>query len=298
MKYLSNRLNKLIHHLSKIERESIAAIAGMAIEYCTVFLYGFLAPLIIPHFFQSTGGLVIVFSMLLSYLVGPLGAIVCGTIGDMYGRKIILVWTLALVAIPTFLMALLPTYDQIGVYASISFFILKTIQMMAFSGDLVGLATFMLEDVPAKRRGFFGGLMSMGSAFGVLLASFLISIFDPLEDPYSQWKWRILLSIGIFGLFIAIYFQRIFSETETFKHYKKDAYINSWSFIDLFKYNALDYLKIIGITALVPIITIIIFGFIPYLGTHEVELSPKLSMWSNTISIALFAIFAPLFGHL
>jgi len=291
-------INKIKTHLSQLQRESIIAIIGIALEYYNIFLFGYLTSVIISQFFNASNPLLIVLAILLSYIMGPLGAIICGHVGDVRGRKKILAWTIAFVSIPSFLISILPTYDQIGIAASIFFIILRSIQTMAFGGDAVGLVTFILEDAPARHRGLFGGFMSMGAAIGVLFSSLVISLIDPLGDSISPWKWRIPLSLGIFGVIASIYFYRTFGETETFKHYKEKHYIKTWPLIDLFKKSKLVFLKVIGITALVPIITIIIFGFVPYLGMTHLGLSPKLSMWSNTLAVGLFAIFAPFFGSL
>lgn len=302
MNLIKSILNKVTFHvqfhLSKLERENIIAMIGMAIEYYTIFFYGYASTIIISQFFISSSPLILVSAILLSYIMGPIGAIICGHAGDVKGRKIILAWTIAFVSIPSFLISVLPTYDQIGVAASILFIILRSVQTLAFGGDAVGLVTFILEDAPAAHRGLFGGFMSMGSGIGVLVASLILSVIDPLEDPASPWKWRVPLSLGIIGIFLSIYFSKTLGETETFKHYKKKYYIRTWPLIDLFKKNKLIFLKVIGITALVPIITIIIFGFIPFLGSTHLSLSSKTSMWSNTIALVLFSLFAPFFGAL
>lgn len=283
-------------HLTKLGRENVISMLGMGIEYYNIFLYGYVASIIISKFFPHASILIIIMAMLLSYIMGPLGAFIFGHIGDVRGRKKILALAISLVSIPSFLISILPSYDQIGILASILFIILRSVQTMAFGGDTIGLATFILEDSPAEHRGLFGGFMSTGSALGVFLASFVVSMFDPLKALDSSWRWRIPLCIGIFGVIISIYFFRTFGETETFKHYKKKYYKKRWPIADLFKNNKLNFLRIIGITALVPIITIIIFGFIPFLGVSHLRLSASLSMWSNTLSLILYAVLSPIFG--
>jgi MHS family proline/betaine transporter-like MFS transporter len=302
MKYISLVKDVLKHthtHITKkLEKESLVTIIGMGIEYYSVFLYGYASSVIISQFFNINSSLILWSSILLSYIMGPLGAIICGHIGDTLGRKKILVWTIATVSISSFLISILPSYDQIGVLASIFFIILRSAQTLAFGGDAVGLVTFILEDAPAENRGLFGGLMSAGSAVGVLAASFVIAFLDPFEDPASPWKWRLPLSVSIIGMLVAIYFYRAFGETETFKHHKEKRYINSPPIYVLFKNNKKMLVNIIGITALVPIITIIIFGFIPYLGMRHLGLSTNIGMWSNTLGLLIFTFFAPFFGNL
>lgn len=302
MNFVKSALSKIHFHIkfhvSKLEKESIVAMCGMAIEYYNVFLYGYLAVLILPQFFTYKSPLITLTAILLSYLIGPLGAVICGHIGDRLGRKRILALALAFVSSSSFLISILPSYDQIGLAASILFLVLRSIQTLGFGGDAVGLVTFILEDAPTKHRGLFGGFMSTGSAVGVVFASLVVSVLDPLQDPQTPWKWRIPMSLGIVGMLIAVYVYRILGETETFKHYKAKYFVTKWPLLDLLTNKKLIFAKSIGLFALAPIITIIIFGYVPYLGRTELGLSVRYSMWTNTIALILFALSAPVFGAL
>ena len=283
---------------SKLGKESFVAMSGMALEYHNIFLFGYLAAAITPHFFEKSSPLIGLGASLVSFVMGPLGAMICGHIGDTLGRRRILVWALAFVSISSFFMSILPTYDQIGVLASGFFVILRCIQTLGFGGDAVGLATFILEEAPAKHRGFFGGLMSFGSAFGVLIASLEISLLDPLRDPFSSWKWRTPLSLGIIGVLISIYFFKLIEDSPLFQHYDPKKTKVHFPFLELMKNKTISFIKSIGIFALAPIITLIIFGFIPYLGLTSIGLSSRYIMWINTLSLVVFTISAPFFGAL
>jgi MHS family proline/betaine transporter-like MFS transporter len=285
-------------YLSKLSKESIIAILGITSEYYNIFLYGYMAYIIIPNFFSFSSPLIILSAIFLSYIIGPIGAIVCGHVGDTLGRKKILAWTVAGIALSSFFISILPTYDQIGIIASILFIALRSVQTLAFGGDMVGLVTFILEDTPKNKRGLFGGYMSMGAGLGVGLASFFLFLLKPFNDSGLLWKWRILLSLGLFGMIIAIYFAKSLGETATFRRYKESRYISTWPFFDLLKDNKMLLLKIIGITALVPIITIVIYGYIPFLSVTHLHLSFKISMRDNFIALLIFALGAPFFGYL
>lgn len=295
---MKKAISRAIFHISKIEHETIVTVFGIAIEYYVVFLNGYLAPIIISHFFVESSPLIIFSSFILSYIMGPIGAIICGHFGDVYGRKKILSWTIAFVAIPSLFIAILPGYDTIGIYASIIFIFLRSVQMVAIAGDMIGLATFVLEEVKPKRRGLFGGYMSMGASLGVLLASLCTAIFNPYQNSASYWEWRAMTLIGFAGMFVALYFYLNFSETQTFKHYKKEHYIGTPPLRDLIKSKKLLFMKIVGISSLAPIISLTIFGFVPFIGMNYLHLSPSLSMWSNTIALGVFALLAPIFGKL
>ncbi len=300
MKHLKSIFSQVLFHATRLERESIAAILAIALEYYNLFVIGYLSPIITANFFDSSSHLNTTMLLLLSFIAAPAGAIICGHVGDKLGRKKILVWTIALIAIPSLLISILPNYDQIGVSASYCFMILRLIQSFAFGGEFIGLVTFILEDVPAQRRGLFGGLMSAGGTVGVVLASFAIAIFNFFgrEVGESLWQWRFLLMFGFCGIFISIYFHRTLSETATFKHYQRSNKHIKWPLKYLLKKHGIKFLRVLGAFTLAPIITIVFFGFLPHLGSHHLGLHKSFSMWSNTAGLLLFAICAPCFGAL
>lgn len=193
---------------SSLRRESIIAGIGIALEYYSIFLFGYLAFLILPYFFLESSSFLVKLAMVIEPIMGILGAIICGHIGDTLGRKKILFYTIACVAFPSFFISILPGYDYIGMPATLIFIGLRWIQMIAFGGDEIGLATFILEDVPANQRGRLGGYMSMSAGIGVGLACLFLYFSNPFSDPTAFWKWRLLLIFGVFGLFIANYFKK------------------------------------------------------------------------------------------
>jgi MHS family proline/betaine transporter-like MFS transporter len=284
-------------NISKLQRESTIAGIGIALEYYSIFLFGYLAFMILPQFFLGSSSSLVKLSMILESTMGVIGAIACGQVGDTLGRKKILAYTVACVAFPSFFISLLPGCDHIGITASLIFMLLRSIQMLAFGGDMIGLVTFILEDAPASQRGRFGGYMSMSAGIGVCLASLLLYLLDPFKDPTSFWKWRLLLIFGVIGIFIANYLKKTFGETEIFKHYKERHPKAKPPIIDVLKKNKLVFLRVVGLTILAPIITIVIFGWIPQFSVKHLDLFPNEAMLLNAGSLFLFVIGAPLFGR-
>ena len=283
---------------SGLRRESIIAGIGIALEYYSVFLFGYLAFLILPYFFIESSSLLVKLAMILEPIMGIIGAIICGHIGDTLGRKKILVYTIACVAFPSFFISVLPGYDYIGMLAPLIFILCRSIQMLAFGGDEIGLATFILEDIPANRRGRFGGYMSMSAGIGVCLACLFLYFSNPFSEPSSFWKWRLLLIFGVFGLFIANYFKKTFGETAVFSHFKSTSQITITPLFDLLKTHKITFLRIIGITILAPITTIVVFGWVPQFSVKHLNIHPNQAMLLNAGGLFLFALGAPLFGYL
>jgi MFS family permease len=297
MRHIKSAIKGTTHHLSNLTFESILVLAGCAIEYYSVFLYGYASSVINVQFFISDK-LLLTQSILLSFVMGPLGAIICGHIGDTLGRKKVLVATISVFALSTFFISILPGYDSIGITASILSILLRSIQTMAIGGDVIGLVTFLLEDAPSNRRGLFGGLMSMGSGIGVLLAVGSIALTDPVNNPIDSWRWRLPMSLSIFGLILSHYFYSSVGETATFRHYKRSHYKTSIPIIDLFRRNFPQFCLIVGLTASVPIITIVVNGVIPYMNIEDLGIRTRAEMATNAIAMSVFAICAPFFGAL
>ena len=180
-----------------LRRVAAASLAGNAIEYYDFSIYGLAAALVFPQiFFPSSdpfvGTLASFGALAVGYLSRPLGAMVFGHFGDKIGRKPMLVFTLLLMGIATLAIGLLPTYDQIGLWAAAILIFLRFVQGIAFGGEWGGAILMAFEYAPENRRGFFAAVPQVGPATGALLgnAAFLAVTLLPREDVLA-WAWRI-----------------------------------------------------------------------------------------------------------
>ncbi len=139
--------------------------------------------------------------------------------------------------------------------------------------------------------------MSMSAGIGVCLACLFLYFSNPFSDPTTFWKWRLLLILGVFGLFIANYFKKTFSETAVFSHFKRTRSVRIPPLFDLFKTYKTTLLRILGITILAPITTIVVFGWVPQFSVKHLNIHPNQAMLLNAGGLVLFAIGAPLFGR-
>lgn len=197
-----------------LRRVAAASLAGNAIEYYDFSIYGLAAALVFPHiFFPSAdpfvGTLASFGALAVGYLSRPLGAVVFGHFGDKIGRKPMLVFTLLLMGIATLAIGLLPTYDQIGIWAAVILIFLRFVQGIAFGGEWGGAILMAFEYAPENRRGFFAAVPQVGPATGALLgnAAFLAVTLLPREVVLA-WAWRVpfILSfvLVIVGMFIRL----------------------------------------------------------------------------------------------
>lgn len=152
------------------------------------------------------------------YLARPLGGIVLAHFGDLLGRKRMFTLSIFMMAVPTLLMGLLPTYAQIGVWAPLCLLLLRVIQGAAIGGEVPGAWVFVAEHVPTRHIGFACGTLTSGLTIGILLGSLVATLINQLFSPQElldfAWRWPFLLG-GVFGLF-SVYLRGWLQETPVF----------------------------------------------------------------------------------
>lgn len=202
------------HAKSAVRKVAIASLIGTTIEWYDFFLYGTASALVFPRlFFPNFDPLTGTLASFATYAVGffarPIGGIVCGHFGDRIGRKSMLIFTLLLMGIATFLVGLLPTYHQIGIWAPILLVIVRIAQGFGIGGEWGGAVLMAVEHSPKGRRGFYGSWPLIGVPAGLLLSTIVFGLITSLpEVTLFSWGWRIgfLLSIilVVTGLFIRL----------------------------------------------------------------------------------------------
>lgn len=191
-----------------VTRVVLASFIGTTIEWYDFFLYGMAAALIFGDiFFPTFEPLAGTMAAFATYSVGffarPVGGIVFGHFGDRLGRKSMLVTTLTLMGLATFLIGLLPTYDQIGVAAPILLVLLRFIQGFGVGGEWGGAVLMAVEHGHHGRRGLYASVVQAGVPAGLLLATAVFKVFSLLpEESFNTWGWRVpfLLGIGLLGI--------------------------------------------------------------------------------------------------
>ncbi|MCR6553107.1 MFS transporter, partial [Aeromonas sp. CPF2-S1] len=201
---------------------SLAALGG-ALEFYDFIIFVFFAVVIgelffpadIPEWlrqFQTFG----IFAA--GYLARPLGGIIMAHFGDLIGRKRMFTLSIIMMALPTLLIGLLPTYAVLGIGAPIALLGLRILQGAAIGGEVPGAWVFVAEHVPARRVGVACGTLTAGLTAGILLGSLIATAVNKSLTPaeVSDWGWRVpFLLGGIFGI-VAMYLRRWLHETPVF----------------------------------------------------------------------------------
>ncbi len=183
---------------------------GNLLEHYDRALFGLLAPFIAPLFFEEKDpltALILTYGMLpLGILSRPLGSLFFGWIGDRFGRREALFYSLLGMALATIGIGCLPTYSQIGIGAPLCLALGRLLQNFFDAGEASGGAIFLLENTIQSKRSFFSSIYDVSTIAGILAASGLVALF-------SQWGWvengwRVLFWIGgataLFGVFLRL----------------------------------------------------------------------------------------------
>ncbi|UUD63753.1 MFS transporter [Pseudomonas seleniipraecipitans] len=201
---------------------SLAALGG-ALEFYDFIIYVFFATVVGKLFFppdmpdwlrmlQTFG----IFAA--GYLARPLGGIIMAHFGDLIGRKRMFTLSILMMAVPTLIMGLLPTYAQIGILAPLLLLAMRMIQGAAIGGEVPGAWVFVSEHVPARYIGYACGTLTCGLTVGILLGSLMATLINSVytEQEVLDWAWRLpFLLGGVFGLF-AVYLRQWLHETPVF----------------------------------------------------------------------------------
>lgn len=200
---------------------------GTTMEYVDFALYGLAAGLVFGDvFFPEQTPLVALLSSFATWAVGfiarPIGAIILGRVGDIHGRKFVLIITVSLMGISTTAIGLIPTYAQIGFWAPLLLVFLRICQGFGAGAELSGGAVMLAESAPTKHRGLVASLIGVGSNSGTLLASsvWLLILLLPEEDVMA-WGWRIPFLCSILVAALALVLRRTMKESPVFRAFQK-----------------------------------------------------------------------------
>jgi len=210
-------------------RRAVAgATVGTALEWFDFSLYGVVAATIFPKlFFPSLDPTASLLASLASFWAGlaarPLGAVICGVLGDRWGRRNLMLVTVSVMGVSSFLMGLLPTYQQVGILAPTLLVSLRIIQGFALGGESTGAQLMAVEHASAERRGLYSGLLGICSPLSQILANLSLFTLSALLSPerFESWGWRVPFLASFVLVVLGIYIRMKVSETPAFEALKK-----------------------------------------------------------------------------
>lgn len=205
-------------------RAFAASLTGTSLEYYDFAVYSSAAALIFGQlFFAAEDPLTGVFNAFATYAVGfvarPIGGIFFGRLGDVIGRKKVLVATLLLVGVATFLIGLLPTYDRVGMVAPALLVLLRFAQGVGVGGEWGGAVLLSSEMSEQGRRGFWASAAQVGPPLGTLLANGVLAILTVSlsDEAFLQWGWRVAFLLSAVLIGFGLWMRWAIEETPVFR---------------------------------------------------------------------------------
>src|SRR5438445_3773344 len=201
---------------------------GTMIEWYDFYIFGSMAFVINQLFFPNTNNLASLLATLATFATGfavrPFGALVFGRIGDLIGRKYAFIVTVTVMGGATFLIGLLPTYNEIGVFAPFLLVVLRLLQGLALGGEYGGAAIYVAEHAPDGRRGYYTSFIQTTATVGlfVSLGVILLCRTQLGDADFRQWGWRIPFVVSIVLVVFSYAIRRKLAESPLFQAMKDE----------------------------------------------------------------------------
>lgn len=292
---------------SALRKAGSASFIGNFVEWFDYASYGYLATVIAVVFFPQedpTAALLATFAVFaLSFILRPIGAVVWGNWGDKRGRRWALSWSILLMSGATFLIGLLPGYDQIGLLAPAGLLLLRMIQGFSASGEYAGAAVFLSEYASAKRRGLYTSIVPASTAAGLLLGSLFATGLHSLlsTDAMHEWGWRIpfLLAgpMGLIGRYIRVHLEdsptyvKMMEESTTTSQHRTPLRL-------LFGRHTKEVLVSFGVASLNAVAFYVLLSYMPTYLQEALGFPAREAFLASSITLAFYVACIFLMGHI
>ncbi|MEU0945767.1 MFS transporter [Streptomyces canus] len=280
------------------KKAATAAWIGSALEYYDFFIYGSAAALIFPKVFfdesdPATATLLSLATFGVAYAARPVGALFLGHFGDRAGRKKIMVFTLILMGLSTFLIGCLPTRHQVGTLAPVLLVLCRVLQGISAAGEQASANSMSLEHAPAHRRGFFTSFTLSGTQGGQLLATLVFLPVAALpEDQLLSWGWRVPFWLSVVVAVVGFVIRRKLDETPAFAQQAASEGVPKLPLVVLLREHWADVLRVIGGAMIASVSTIFTVWALAYATSDAVGMSRSSMLWVGALAnlVALAAI--------
>src|SRR5215510_14523968 len=283
---------------------ALASLIGTTIEWYDFFLYGTAAALVLnklffPTFDPMSGTLISLATYSVGFVARPLGGIVIGHYGDRIGRKSMLVLTLMIMGIATFLIGALPTYAQLGPLAAVLLVLLRVAQGFGVGGEWGGAVLMAVEHAPPGKRGFYGSWPQIGVPAGLMLSTIVFTPFSRLpEQDFLSWGWRIPFLLSILLVAVGLLIRIRIIETPAFSKMKEEKQEARQPFLDVFRHYPREVLVAMGARFVENGAFYLYTVFVLVYATDHVGMDRSIVLTAILIAATCELIAIPLFGAL
>ncbi|AOT05501.1 MFS transporter [Arthrobacter sp. U41] len=281
-------------------RSMLASTVGNVLEWYEWSAYAVFAPFIAAAMFDSKDPVSALLSTLAVFAVGflmrPLGGIVFGRIADKRGRKFVLITTMLIMAGGSLLIGLMPTYGQVGIWASVLLLLARVAQGFAHGGESATANTYIAEIAPPAKRGQWGSIVFVaifgGSVLAYVVGGGVTSILG--AAGVAQWGWRIPFLLGAVLALAALYLRRGMEESDVFEAKAAAAEVAPIPRKTVIRAVLLMIAMTSGITAAH-------YTWTSYASTFAITqrgMDPQTAYWASVIAQSIALITLPFWGRL
>ncbi len=283
---------------------AVASTVGTALEWFDFYLYGTAAALVFgkvffPNADPAVGTIASFGTMAVGFISRPLGGVIAGHYGDRIGRRVMLVITLSIMGVATFLIGFLPTYQQVGIWAPVLLTILRFVQGIAVGGEWAG-AILMTYEHAKRRRGFYSALPQIGSPGGLLLATgaFILTTGWLSQEQFQAWGWRLPFWFSIIIVGVGLFVRLRLLETPEFTAVKEQKAIVAMPVVETFSKYWRSLLLVIGARWVEGLTFNVYAVFALSYMSLQLHVPRNVGLTATTIACAFGLFTTPFFGAL
>jgi MFS transporter, MHS family, shikimate and dehydroshikimate transport protein len=289
---------------SSIRLVAVASFVGTTIEWYDFFLYGTAAALVFNQLFfptvdPLTGTLAAFGTYAVGFVARPIGGVIFGHFGDRVGRKSMLVLTLVIMGVATFMIGLLPTYEHIGVWAAVALIVLRIAQGFGVGGEWGGAVLMAVEHAPARTRGFYGSWPQLGVPAGLLLSTAVFAVFARLPSAeFLSWGWRVPFLLSVVLVVIGLVIRLKLLETPSFTRLKETRTEARMPIVDVVRHYPRQLLLAMGVRIGENGAFYIYSVFVLLYATQQVNMERDVVLNAILLGAACELVAIPLYGAL
>ena len=299
--------NGASHRHEQSKKATASGWIGSALEYYDFFIYATAAALIFPQIFFPKGDpKTAIIASLATYGVGyvarPIGAFFLGHWGDTQGRKKVLIICMFLMGFSTVAVGLLPTYDQIGLWAPALLVLMRLIQGFAVAGEISGASSMILEHAPFGRRGFYASFTLQGVQAGQILAA---AVFLPLAhympaEQFNSWGWRIPFLLSFLVIVAGYIIRREVDETPAFTEEDAQGTVPKAPFVQAITESWRDMLRVMccSLMNVIPVVTTIFGAAYAVQPGYGIGFEKDIYLWIPVLGNIVAVLVIPFVGNL
>ncbi|GII23982.1 MFS transporter [Planosporangium mesophilum] len=293
------------HRPSSLRKVIVASLVGTSLEWYDFFLYGSAAALVFnklffPTFEPLVGTLLAFTTYAVGFIARPIGGAIAGHYGDRVGRKNVLVVTLVLMGVATFLVGLLPTYGSIGVAAPVALVALRFLQGLGLGGEWGGAVLMSLEHGAEGRRGLAASWPQVGVPMGNLLAAAVLWLMSALVpgDAFLSWGWRVPFLLSGALIAVGLWIRLQITESPLFAEVEQAGAKARLPIVDVFRQHPRELLVAIGARIGTDVAFYTFSLFILAYVTGTLGLPRTTALTAVLVGSACQLVLIPLFGAL